>query len=202
MDSQHIKPQFVKGRVDFLKVTCPVAKVCEFVKSVCRRLFPLQYVWGTRRNRNVFMKSIDTFVVLGRSESITVQQLCLNYKRRDIPWICKSETKKTYRCTKELSSSALCDINHHKLADQQLKWFIYWIFTDVIIPLLSVSFYITDGEGTGTESLYYPQKIWRELSALGEIQMKRNFVEVIVGAILCMLSVGKSIYCITVFFIL
>ena len=44
---------------DLRSLCCPVSSVCEYVKAVCRKVFPLKSVWGTRHNLNAFLSAVD-----------------------------------------------------------------------------------------------------------------------------------------------
>jgi hypothetical protein len=115
-------------------------------------------VWGSKYNQNKFMSSLDCFVHLQRSETLSLHQLCQGYQLSHIPWILKSST---------------ISLQYRLLMD-----LIDWIFHDFIISLLAANFYVTEGEGTGTETLYYKKKDWRLLEEIGMIQMNSNFMKV------------------------
>lgn len=228
----------------FLDMACPVSHVCNFVKSICRRLFAIEHVWGSRHNLNVFMRSVDVFIRLGRSETITIQQLSSHYRTRDMPWLTgagagaggdngdgmhpTSDKGKRERdsltCSEKRAKkrvkrpkSELCinrdscvenitiasELHQHIVDDDDtnkynievddqhlLRWFLYWVFTDIVIPLLVSAFYVTEGEGTGTETLYFRKRDWHVLSSIGELQMQANFVKVICTSHRWLLSIG------------
>jgi hypothetical protein len=79
--------------VNNFDLSCSVRQVADFVKAVCRRLFPRIGVWSsthtssTRLNANLFMKRIQEFVSLGRWESLNVCQLSKGMKCAMIPWL-------------------------------------------------------------------------------------------------------------------
>jgi hypothetical protein len=45
--------------MDFRSLCSPVDDVCDFVKAVCRQVFPLEAVWGTRHNLSGFLAAVD-----------------------------------------------------------------------------------------------------------------------------------------------
>jgi hypothetical protein len=45
-------------------------------------------------------------------------------------------------------------------------------------PLLSSSFYVTEGEGTGNEVLYYRHSVWNRLAQLGDAYLHEHFMKV------------------------
>ena len=90
-------------------------------------------------------------------------QLCHKISTKDIPWI------------KEISSLTYVNITAPS-ATEILHNFIYWIFSSFINNLLSVCFYITEGEGLGTQLLYYRKRIWNLMMKMGETQLEESFV--------------------------
>jgi hypothetical protein len=56
--------------------------------------------------------------------------------------------------------------------------FLYWLFATVVNPLLSSSFYVTEGEGTGNEVLYYRHSVWNRLAQLGDVYLNEHFIKV------------------------
>lgn len=47
---------------DLRSMCCPLSSVCQFVKSVCLKVFPLKSVWGNRRNLSGFLAAVDRCV--------------------------------------------------------------------------------------------------------------------------------------------
>jgi hypothetical protein len=72
---------------DLLTLSTPAADVASFVKAVCRRVFTLSTVWGTRRNLNAFLSTVDAYVRLGRQETFTLFLVCRGIKLSDLPWL-------------------------------------------------------------------------------------------------------------------
>ena len=52
-------PESNTQSTDLRSLCCPIASVCEYVKAVCRAVFPLKSVWGTRHNLCAFLSAID-----------------------------------------------------------------------------------------------------------------------------------------------
>ena len=50
-----------KDESDLRSLASPIGGVCEFVKSVCRQVFPLKTVWGTRHNLSAFLAAVDRY---------------------------------------------------------------------------------------------------------------------------------------------
>jgi len=94
---------------DLLSLSTPTTVVATFVKSVCRRVFTVRNVWGTRRNLHAFLSTVDTYVRLGRQETLTLALVCGGIHLSQIPWL-KSGTTGTFdaqdECTEE--EATLC----------------------------------------------------------------------------------------------
>ena len=54
-----IFPESDAQSTDLRSLCCPVTSVCEYVKAVCRVVFPIEAVWGTRHNLSAFLSAID-----------------------------------------------------------------------------------------------------------------------------------------------
>lgn len=52
-----------KNDSDLRSLASPIEFVCEFVKSVCRQVFPLQTVWGSRHNLSAFLAAVDRYAM-------------------------------------------------------------------------------------------------------------------------------------------
>lgn len=104
------------------------------------------------------MSCIDSFVRLHRSETLSTYQLVKGFQLSTLPWMLKS-------LPLSQQSQILTDM-------------LRWIFSDFIISVLAANFYITEGEGTGTETLYFRKKDWKILEEIGMHQMSLNFMKV------------------------
>jgi sugar (pentulose or hexulose) kinase len=104
------------------------------------------------------MSSIDCFISLHRLETLSIHQLTTGYQLSHLPWLSKL-------LPSSLQQKIFADL-------------IYWIFAEFIVSALAGNFYITEGEGTGTETLYFKKRDWRLLEEVGMNQMNSNFMKV------------------------
>ena len=149
---------------NLFELACPINSVSEFINSVCRRVFTIKDVWGSRRNHSIFLSAVDKYVRLGRGETLTVMQLCNKIATKDMQWI------------REASSLVYIDTIASPSYTQVLHNFMYWVFSSFVNDLLSVCFYVTEGEGLGSELLYYRKRVWASLMKLGETQLEESFI--------------------------
>lgn len=143
---------------DLHMLQCPIENVSKFIRAVCRHTFPMS-VWGSRRNFNLFMAALDTYVNLDRHDNFTLHQLTHRFKLKTIPWLFIGRLQDTPPQT-------------------SFRQFMRWVFESFVNPLLSNCFYITEGEGAGNACLHYRKPVWAQLMKRGREQMKKNFIEV------------------------
>jgi hypothetical protein len=116
---------------------------------------------------------VNFYIKLGRGENVTLDQLTSDIKTASIPWIT------------ELSGQLIIN------ATEILRAIVYWIFAEFINPLIAAFFYVTEGEGMGSQLLYYRKPVWSALMRLGKKQLNLSFNMVI--AILIVYKVLKPI---------
>ena len=142
----------------------PLEDVCSFVKSICRRTLSRDHIWGSRKNLKVFMRAIDTFVSLGRQETVTVERLRRGISLSDLPFFVPGSSGEVQR-----DNQRMLDI------------LFYWIFSDFVSPLLGVCFYVTEAEGRGNAVFYYRKPVWSKIVQSGRDQIYKHFVELKIG---------------------
>eukprot|EP01041_Mallomonas_annulata_P004717 gene4717-9361_t len=206
---------------DFLSLSCPHNRVIAFIAAVCRRLLPDELVWGSRHNRNVFLSGLNSFVKLGRGESLTVATLCNRMKTSDIPWLklntnANTNTNKTKtniikskkwkrnvpmhtpktKTNKSTNEFIIVQLQSQQQSQKQSKSqsqsqqllsqsllfdFMLWLYTDVIIGVLSRAFYVTEGEGRAKETLYYLRSVWDGIVTKAGNRINAQFVQLKIG---------------------
>jgi hypothetical protein len=72
---------------DLLSMCTPATAVADFVKAVCRRVFPAREVWGTRYNNDQFMAGLERYLHLGRHETLQLGQVAAGMRLTQIPWL-------------------------------------------------------------------------------------------------------------------
>ena len=145
---------------DYLSLATSSDKVSNFIKSVCRCTFTIETVWGSRHNLNCILSAIDSYILLGRNETRSIGQICSKIRISDIKWLSNGKITK-----------------HEQYA--LLYAFVYWIFTEIIHPLLCSNFYVTEAEGRGMEVLYYEKESWSKLVSEGFRQVSKHFVKIV-----------------------
>lgn len=171
------------GPVNLHQLQVPVHKVSSFVKCICRRVFSIQAVWGTRHNMDKFLAAVEGYIHMGRNDSVTVHQLMSGVRIADLPWLdlASGEEAGEMGATEVHENDGVCGksrLTERKLQTQCFIEFTYWLYFFFINPLISTCFYVTEGEGCGQRILYYRKPVWSQCMRLGRLQMKQHFVEV------------------------
>jgi hypothetical protein len=177
-------------------VDTPSRHVSDFVKAVCRWVFPLRDVWGTRHNLNCFLSALDKYILLDRIETFDLAHVVHGIRISDIPWLKgstelslgKSGGKKKKKKTGKQQSredpvvddgSAMDARRRHAYGTlQNLHRFMFWLYSEFINPLLSSCFYATEAEGCGSKVLFYRKPVWSEIVRRGQKQLQQNFIQV------------------------
>ena len=77
---------------------------------MCRRVFSIHTVWGTRRNLHAFLSTLDAYVHLGRQETFTLALVCQGIRLSDIPWLkTTAESREEKESGAQGEEATLCD---------------------------------------------------------------------------------------------
>ena len=123
------------------------------------------------------MANVDAYLKLNKGETLATSTLLEKIRIRDIPWLVPTATplNSAHSNTKESTDGFACLV--HK--QQALQALLYWIFASFINPLLAASFYITEVEGRGLQTLYYRRADWETIEALGKEQLRASFQPIV-----------------------
>lgn len=111
-----------------------------FLRAVCSRVIP-PALWGSTRNKHIFLTNVHRFLELGRFERLTLGQLMKKIKVTECTWL---------------------DSVHSHLRRQELTAkFLHWMLNDFIMVLLKCFFYITDSASGKNHVLYYHKRLWK-----------------------------------------
>nr|AAZ04778.1 telomerase [Iris tectorum] len=146
-------------------------QVVSFIWSVTRRITPVDFL-GDASSMRALISSIAKFVALGIYEDFSLDQ-CLyklhisrykffsnlrfsrsfqNKVLKEI-WKCKFAKKKLHK------SSDIRRVLQH----QTLRSWVHWFFSEIVVPLISSSFYVTERQGERNCVFYYPKAVWVRL---------------------------------------
>jgi hypothetical protein len=193
-------------------MACPINDVVAFICAVCRHVFPSKTVWGSRHNQNSFLSSISEYLRLGRHEQMSYKHIVMQMTINDIPWLQLDKKKRSFaamteglaavagkskKCKLQLkvsnSSEEFCESSVLERCRIALLYgFLVWLFDSFINPLISTTFYVTEGEGYCKNSNwadtthyehrqvhFYLHSTWSAIvKYIGYKQMDKLFMEV------------------------
>lgn len=123
-------------------------KVYNFVRAVLNKVIP-DLLWGCPQNKKNFLKSLLTFLMLGRYEKILLNNIMTGIKLSSFDWLFGK------------------DGSSHKHAQYSLKQHdtvsnvFLWMFNGFVVPLLRSCFYITETGCHKNKLFYYRKQTWR-----------------------------------------
>ena len=178
---------------NLISMTHPYDKISQFIKSLCKKLIPLE-LFGSLHNRNIIFNNIDRIVSLGRYETLTLHELMQNIKVNDMKWTYPKKdvkmemmlktnnnnnnnnnpTSSSSRSNKNHQQTTRSNINHHQTNGVDLlqfkkqtfmaQQFILFLFKHIIMILLSTHFYITESDQQRTKLLYFRRETWEYIN--------------------------------------
>lgn len=117
---------------------CSLIQVGIFIITLIKKVIPLDLIGG-KHNMKALEKSLILFLKLGIWEKISCGTICTRFKMSGFKWI--KETADTSR----------------KLLVGKI---ILFIFNDFIVPVMQMSFYITEKQHDNTILYYYRKPVW------------------------------------------
>ena len=117
---------------------CSLQHVCNFLITAVKKSIPPKLL-GSKYNLKALEKGIISFLKLGVWEKVSCAAICSRFHLKDFSWI--KETADTAR----------------KLLVGKI---VTYIFNDFIIPLLQISFYITEKQHDTSTLFFYRKPLW------------------------------------------
>lgn len=120
-------------------------KVFLFVRACIVRVVPVE-MFGSNRNRNVFLKNVQKIVGLGRFERFCLGQVMQNMN---------------------VKCSWLQDVTSNLSRLHYLAKVLFWLIDSYVLPLLKSYFYITDRTTHRNRLFYYRKFVWNQIHKKG-----------------------------------
>ena len=136
---------------NYLMLHSSVNEVFLFLRSVIKRCFSKEVVWGNCENELAFFKNLKFFLSCCRFDKITVNDLCLGISLDSIPWLKGPKAKQLF-----------CK-------------FIKWLLLNFVFEIVTRFFYVTEHSRTGHKLYFYRKDIWMKIvSAATELLVRKN----------------------------
>ncbi|KAG0612718.1 hypothetical protein M758_6G047700 [Ceratodon purpureus] len=151
------------------------SQVVNFLWAVCRSLLPEEFL-GSERFRRILCSGIASFVSLRRHETFHVQHLLNKLQISISAWPEFKESGQKYQNdSPEESNLSVARTKTKKRGCPSYIWglpqtmlldWLYWLFSEIIIPLLRSHFYVTEAENHRQNVLYYRKPVWAKIHML------------------------------------
>lgn len=151
---------------DFATSHTPSHQVVAFLSAVLSQVFPPAF-WGSSANYEHFLSHhVAAFVRLRRQEQIANKTLLDGIRVTKVSWLFGNQKGKISR-------------TNHEAGEVLLLRVLRWVFNDFIIPLLRATFYVTESEFSGKQTLYYRKPVWSTFRSLAmQKLLKKQYTEI------------------------
>ncbi|CAN0862418.1 Telomerase reverse transcriptase [Linum grandiflorum] len=129
-------------QINAINSYCSNHQVVSFIWAVCRNVVPSPLLGNSR----VLRRNIAKFIKLRRYEKFYLKQGMHKLKTSSFPFLCNI-----------LKNGA------NQLKQVLLEKWIFWLFSNLIVPLLRAHFYITEIEHGKLDIFYYRNSAWKTL---------------------------------------
>lgn len=178
-------PVISGSKVDLAECYSSHQQVVSFIWAIIRNVVPLE-LFGDSSTWRSLRSNISKFVKLLRFEKFTLSQCLYRLKASKHPF---ASQVRVSNCLfyKVLIGMGNCKFaknegnKPHKvkvsLHDQLFRRWISWLFSSLIVPIISTCFYVTERQFEKLQVFYYPKPVWRKLANNAIIYLeKQNYV--------------------------
>ncbi|WCJ18136.1 telomerase reverse transcriptase [Euphorbia peplus] len=155
-----------KNQIEEVKSYCSKSRVVSFIWAVCRNLIPPDLL-GSPSNWRILTRNIGRFIRLRRSEVFSVKQCVHKLKVSEFPFLSDKHSvcHLGVAALDVVPGKNLCELNDGVscLKQKLLEKWIFWVFQDLVVPLLQTHFYVTESEHGKEDIFYYRKLFWEEL---------------------------------------
>lgn len=129
-----------------------LSQVTCYLITILKKVIP-KGLLGSKKNLKEFFKAVIMFLKLGVWEKFSCAAVCSRFSISSFKWI------------KETAGSA---------RDLLVGKIVLYIFNDFIIPLLQISFYITEKQHDNTVLYFYRKPLWALVTAKVKEKLESN----------------------------
>ena len=124
----------------------PSYQVLQFVCASLRGILPAA-VWGSRRNRRQYRVMCEAFICkMRRYESFSVGRYSCKIRLKETPWLAATRSP-----------------NQHSVHEHMVQQWVAWMMNELVIPLISNHFYVTETGDRGQVVVYYRKPVWQRI---------------------------------------
>ncbi|CAM8955177.1 unnamed protein product [Rhodiola kirilowii] len=148
---------------------CSKYQVTSFIWAVCRSIIP-QELLGGKSNWRTMTRNISIFIGLRRFEKFSLRQ-CMHKLKSTSFFIFSDINSSSHLIDQRLIRTKgnegiqmKVGDNKHKMRVKLLECWVYWLFTNLVIPVVQRNFYVTTTEEGKQDVFYYRKSEWDKLT--------------------------------------
>ncbi|XP_031270858.1 telomerase reverse transcriptase-like [Pistacia vera] len=155
-----------------IKPYCLKSQVESFIWAVCRSIIPADLL-GTPYNWRVLRRNISKFIQLRRFEKFSIKQCMHKLKISKFPFLSDKHSScylKTQVPKDSMEQNVKMYEEFNKLNNPMVKMkhkllvnWIFWFFSNLVVPLVQANFYVTESEHGKQDIYYYRKSVWENL---------------------------------------
>lgn len=140
-----------KPKPRFAEFECSTSEVYRYVVLVSEAVIPKAF-WGNEQNFKKTMSHVKTFIMSQRYESTTLHNVLQDFSTSACTWLGAA-------CKPQMRMSVSDALKRREL----LEDFMFWYFDGFLIPLLKMTFYVTESSAFRQRLLYFRHDDWEVL---------------------------------------
>lgn len=129
-----------------------------FLKDLIRRIIPVDLLGEC--NFLVLLKSIKQFIEFKKFENIKLTDIVCKMDVFEVPWLKSLGYNKHYKHT-------IIKRYRKIIAD-----IIYFIYNDILMPVVRYNFYVTEKHKEANKLFYYRKPLWNLITKLAIIKLE------------------------------
>ncbi|KAM5264430.1 telomerase reverse transcriptase [Ctenodactylus gundi] len=129
-------------------------QVYGFLRACLLRLVPAD-LWGSPHNQRSFLRSTKKLLSLGKHGKLALRELTWKVKVRPCAWL------------RAGSGQGHIPASEHRLQEQILATFLFWLMDTYVVELLRSFFYVTETTFQKNRLFFYRKTVWRDLQSIG-----------------------------------
>ncbi|XP_054237592.1 telomerase reverse transcriptase [Indicator indicator] len=125
-----------------------------FVRECLEKVIPAE-LWGSNHNKCRFLKNVKVFISMGMFAKLSLQELTWKMRVNDCLWL------------RLVKGDHFVPASEHRLREEILAKFLYWLMRTYVVELLRSFFYVTESMSQKNNLHYYRKRIWGKLQNIG-----------------------------------
>ncbi|KAK7243572.1 hypothetical protein RIF29_38375 [Crotalaria pallida] len=152
---------------------CSKSQVVSFIWAVSRSLLPSELL-GTPSNWRIMRRNISKFIHLRRFEKFHLKLCMHELKTSRFPFLSNKYFLNSQNawvqnymegCNKVLHKEFRNNNNAvHGIKRKLLEKWMFWYFSNLVVPLVQANFYVTESEQGKQDTFYYQKSVWEKLT--------------------------------------